>query len=138
MSAPRCIDVFFYGLFMDEELLRSKRIDLQRYELASVENFKLVIGPRATLVPCPGRKIFGVLASMTHKDIDALYSDPSLDSYRPEAVMAITCDGTAVPALCFNLRIAPSPEERNPDYANRLRQLAERLGLPSSYVSTIE
>ena len=48
---PRRVEVFFYGLFMDEELLRSKGIAPENRQLASVDNFRLIIGNRETLVP---------------------------------------------------------------------------------------
>jgi hypothetical protein len=47
----RRIDVFFYGLFMDAELLREKVITPVETRRAVVENFRLVITQRATLVP---------------------------------------------------------------------------------------
>ncbi|HEY0005906.1 MAG TPA: gamma-glutamylcyclotransferase family protein [Pyrinomonadaceae bacterium] len=106
--------------------------------MASVENFCLVIGARATLVPCPGRRAHGVLFSLTHAEVDALYGEASLSIYRPEAVFAQLEDGSVIPALCFNLPVPPSREERNPQYVSKLRELAERIGLPQSYVSSIQ
>ena len=70
----RRIDIFFYGLFMDDSLLREKGINPVNRRMASVENCSLVIGARATLVPCPGRTVHGVLFSLTHVEVDALYS----------------------------------------------------------------
>ena len=133
----RRIDVFFYGLFMDDALLREKGMNPVNRRMASVENFSLVIGARATLVPCPGRTVHGVLFSLTHAEMDALYSEASVSVYRPEAVLAQPADGSVTAALCFNLPIAPSADERNPQYVSKLRELAERIGLPSSYVSSL-
>ncbi|HEY7607910.1 MAG TPA: gamma-glutamylcyclotransferase family protein [Alphaproteobacteria bacterium] len=133
----RRIAVFFYGLFMDEALLREKGVQPRRRRLASVENFRLVIGARATLVPSANAAAHGVLYSLTHGDVDALYADDSVRAYRPEAVAARLADGSVVPALCFNLPAPPSAEERNPHYAARLRALAERIGLPPDYVSSL-
>lgn len=134
----RRIDLFFYGLFMDDALLREKGIDPRNRRAACVENFSLVIGARATLVPCAGRTVHGVLFSLTHHEVDALYGEASVSLYRPEAVSARLADGNVVPALCFNLPAPPPVEERNPVYASKLRELAARLGLPPSYVSSIE
>jgi hypothetical protein len=133
----RRIELFFYGLFMDEALLREKGIDAKNRRVASVENFRLVIGDRATLIPCRGQTVHGVLFSLTHTEVDALYSEASVSVYRPEAVSARLADGSLTPALCFNLPTPPSIEERNPQYASKLRKLAERIGLPPSYVSSI-
>ena len=131
------VAVFFYGLFMDESLLREKGLSPEGRRPACVENFRLVLGARATLVPSAGGEVHGVLFSLTHEEVDALYSEASVSAYRPEAVCAQLADGTAVPALCFNLPAQPSEGERNPQYASKLRELAARLGLPPDYVSSI-
>lgn len=134
---PRRIDVFFYGLFMDEALLREKGINPSNGRLAAVENFELVITQRATLVPSIGHVVHGIAFSLTHDEVDALYADPSVSMYRPEAVMARLSDGSVVPCLCFNLPLVNSEEKANRDYAEKLRALATQLNLPESYVQTI-
>jgi hypothetical protein len=133
----RRIAVFFYGLFMDDALLREKGLNPVERRIAFVENFSLVIGARATLVPCPGQTAHGVLCSLTHDEVDALYSGDTVSVYRPEAVLAQLGDGSVTPALCFNLPVMPSTDERNPQYVSKLRELAGRIGLPQSYVSSI-
>ena len=136
----RRIEVFFYGLFMDEALLREKGINPGTGRMASVENFSLVVGARATLVPSPGGTVHGVIFSLTHREVDALYSEASVSVYRPEAVSARLADGSAVPALCFNLPVPPSLlsiSERDPEYLRKLRELATRIGLPPTYVASI-
>ncbi|HKC63057.1 MAG TPA: gamma-glutamylcyclotransferase family protein [Pyrinomonadaceae bacterium] len=134
----RRIDVFFYGLFMDDALLRGKGIDPKNRRVAWVDNFFLAIGERATLVPCAGgHRVYGVLFSLTHAEVDALYSESSVSAYRPEAVLAQLAEETIIPALCFNLPSPPSTDERNPEYASKLKELASRIGLPPDYVSSI-
>jgi hypothetical protein len=137
-AEARRIDLFFYGLFMDDALLREKGINPENRRVASVENFRLVIGQRATLVPCANATVHGVVFSLTHAEVDALYAEASVSVYRPEAVFAHLADGSVIPALCFNLPVPPSITERNPQYAVKLRELADRIGLPPSYVSSIQ
>lgn len=134
----RSIDVFFYGLFMDDALLREKGANPVDCRKASVENFRLAIGERATLVPSAGTTVFGVLFSLTHNEVNALYLEDSVSQYRPEAVCALLADGRIIPALCFNLPISPSSEARNPEYVSKLRELGRRIGLPQSYVACIQ
>lgn len=133
----RTIDVFFYGLFMDVELLQSKGVTATQIRNASVAGFELRIGDRATLVPASTGRVFGAVASLSHEDLARLYSEPSVQAYRPEAVLAQLTDGETIAALCFNLIEPPAAHERNPEYAAKLRALAERLQFPSDYVASI-
>jgi hypothetical protein len=136
-ESDRRVDVFFYGLFMDDALLRGKGLHPLNRRAASVGDFRLVVGRRATLVPHAGGRVHGVLFSLTPAEVDALYSEESVSAYRPEAVAAQLPDGRLTPALCFNLPAPPADSERNPRYASKLRALAARLGLPPAYVSSI-
>ena len=38
---------------------------------------------------------------------------------------------------CYNLPQPPSPSERNPEYAARLRAVAQKAGLPADYVASL-
>ena len=134
---PRRISVFFYGLFMDAELLLSKGVHPMHPRHARLPGFALRIGQRATLVPSPGSSAHGIIFDLSHADIEKLYSEASVSAYRPEAVLAQLADGSDIPALCFNLVLPPAQEEANPEYAARLRDLAHRLKLPPGYVDSI-
>jgi len=136
--AIRRIDVFFYGLFMDAELLRSKGAFPQNIRRAGVPGFGLRIGERATLLRDSDACACGILMELTHEEIDQLYSDASVRAYRAEAVLAQLEDGSKLPALCFNLVEPPHPTQRNPEYAAKLRELARRLELPTNYVEAIQ
>ena len=123
---------------MDDALLREKGVNPVDRRMAAVQNFALVIGARATLIPREGQTVYGVVFSLTHAEVDALYSESSVSVYRAEAVLAQLTDGSITPVLCFNLPAPPSRDERNPLYASKLRELAARMGLPQYYVSSIE
>src|SRR5690349_14588408 len=115
--ASRRNDVFFYGLFMDAELLRSKGASPQDIRRAKAPSFALRIGRRATL--CRERKAsaYGMLMELTHEEIEKLYSDDSVHAYRPEAILVQLDDGSEIPALTFNLPEYPDANERNSEYA---------------------
>jgi hypothetical protein len=134
----RPADVFFYGLFMDQELLRSKGVKPEEPERGWVEGFALRVGQRAALVPAEGVRAHGVVMSLTLEELDRLYSEPSVQAYRPEALLVQLESGGAIAALCYNLPNPPSPSERNPEYAARLRALAEKIGLPTEYAKGIQ
>jgi hypothetical protein len=133
----RRIPVFFYGLFMDLDALRSKGVHPTGPQVASVAGYAIRIGQRATLWPASGSSAHGLLMNLTHAEIELLYSAPGLEAYRPEAVAAAVAEGPPVAALCFNLVAPPAADEANPVYAATLRQLASRLALPPEYVQQI-
>lgn len=123
---------------MDEELLRSKGIEPKGLDLASVPGFTLRIGQRAALVASPGGTVHGLVMSLTLAELDRLYSEPSVQAYKPQAVLAQLTSGGTIAALCYNLPEPPAASERNPEYAAKLRVVAEKVGLPPDYVASIE
>ena len=133
---PLSSNVFFYGLFMDAAVLEAKGISSPAGRTGVVRDWALRIGQRATLIPDPGCAVHGILLSLPLPDLDRLYAEPSVQMYRPVAVL-VEARGTAVPALAYVLPEPPDPEERNLEYATKLRALAEHLGLPAEYTQSI-
>lgn len=134
----RRADVFFYGLFMDQDLLRAKGIEPQAVELASVAGFALRIGQRAAITSSPNGRVQGVVMSLTLGELERLYSEPSVQAYEPQAVLAQLAAGGIIAALCYNLPEPPAASERNPEYAAKLRIVAEKVGLPPDYIASIQ
>jgi hypothetical protein len=134
----RKFNVFFYGLFLDEAFLQAKGITSPNLRVASVPGFQLRIGNRATLVLAPEERVFGVVASLAHSELEQLYSEPSVQDYKPEAVLAYLLNGESLAVLCFNLVEVPAADEHNPEYAAKLRALATQLQFPYDYVSSIQ
>jgi hypothetical protein len=79
-----------------------------------------------------------MLMALTHHDIAQLYATLGLQHDRPEAVLAQTLEGQAVPALCYNLAEPPRTGERNPAYAAQLKAVMQGLGFPAAYVASIQ
>ena len=133
----RHIEVFFYGLFMDDKLLLTKGIVPMNPRAASLEGFGLRIGKRATLVPAKHERSYGMVMGLTHDELQTLYSGPGLEHYHPEAVLCTTLSGEPVCALCYNLPKAPAPQEVNEEYADQLRAVLVKLGFPAEYVERV-
>jgi hypothetical protein len=131
------VTVFFYGLFMDPEALAAKGLRPSGVRPAFVEHLALRLGARATLVPQRDGRVYGMIMTLTHAEVDDLYSEPSVKAYRPEPVVARLADGSTEPALCFNLPAVPEEMAGNPDYAARLQMVARKMGLPDEYVRDI-
>jgi len=135
--ASRRVDVFFYGLFMDPDLLRAKGLAPTGVELACVSGFTLSIGQRATLVPDPSGCVHGVVMSLGLEELEQLYSEPSVQAYAPQEVLAHLATGSRIAALCYNLPEPPSASERNPEYVAKLRAVGQKVGLPTDYVASL-
>jgi hypothetical protein len=123
-------DVFFYGLFMDELVLRDKGVQPQASRKAVVNGYRLRIGQRAMLVPDASSQVFGMVHALTERETNSLYVETGLDLYRPETVVATFEDGSNSAVTTFNLQQTSSAESFNADYAAKLRSVLERLGFP--------
>ena len=134
----RHVDVFFYGLFMDQDVLREKGLHPEHAEIASLSGFELRIGKRAALAQEPTGKVHGVVMSLTVDEVEKLYSDPSVNAYTPHAVMVVLQSGPMIPALCYNLPEPPSQNDRNPEYAAKLIAVAEKVRLPLDYIHNLK
>ena len=88
-------------------------------------------------MPNPEARVYGTIMTLTHVEVDQLYSEPGVAAYRPEPVLARLTDGTAELALCFNLPEVPQAVSSNPDYAAALQAVARKMGLPEKYVAML-
>jgi len=128
--SKRRVDGFFYGLFMDRQILDGLGVTPVNARKAYVDGFALRIGRRATLISAPGARAYGMVFALTHDQLDQLYSAPGLEDYRPEALLVERLEGGELPALCYNLVTPPGPGEANAAYALQLRKTQIELGLP--------
>ena len=97
------VAAFFYGLFMDADLLRGKGLRVQDSRMARLDDCRLRIGARATLVPARGASVYGMLMQMPAEDLQKLYADPSVSAYIPQSVEVVLNDGVRVAASCYVL-----------------------------------
>jgi len=126
--------VFFYGLFMDEALLRERGAAPDPMRHGTLSGFELRVGARATLVRKAGAIVHGMLTELSQAELDELYAGP-LHDYRPQ-VVAVDVDRSRVAAICYTLPWT-SATASDPNYAAKLRALAQRLGFPEEYVALI-
>lgn len=134
----RRVDVFFYGLFMDQAVLRAKGLAPESPELAFVPGFALRIGQRATLVQQASGRVHGVVMSLTLAELQRLYADASVQAYEPQAVLAHLAGGGVTAALCYTLPHPPLTGEPNPEYVAQLRSVAQQVGLPAEYIALLQ
>jgi hypothetical protein len=125
-------DIFFYGLFMDENVLRAKGIEPRAARRAVVRDYQLKIGQRAMLVRQTSSQAYGMVYALTDDEIDSLYGEPGLEMYHPEVVVATFEDGSSNEVTTFNLDDTSGTEEPNLEYAAKLRLVLERLRFPAT------
>lgn len=128
--------VFFYGLFMDVNLLKTKGIRPAEVSVGLVDGYGLRIGERATLVRRPDGRAYGAMMNISPGEATDLYAEDSVADYLPEPITVELMDGTQVEATCYNL---PSDQVTgaNKGYAESLLEVATTLGFPDSYLDQI-
>jgi hypothetical protein len=131
---------FFYGSYINLDVLKGAGFVPRRWEVARLPGFDLDVRPLANLVRSDRHTVYGLLALGTHGELDRLYAharDVLGQTYLPEAVLAQTLDGRWVPALCY-LAAAMEPRPAAGDYIDRIAGPARAHGFPDWYVERIE
>ena len=133
----KMIEVFFYGLFMDQDLLVEKGFNPSNPRKGYVAGMGLRIGKRATLVHAQDERAYGIVMQLSEDESTALYSEESVSDYIPEQVVVTLNSGVHLDATCYNL-----PEHllsgSNRKYAKLLTQVAIKAGLPKTHVDVIK
>jgi len=129
--------VFFYGLFMDKDLLIAKGLHPSNSRIAYVVGYGLRIGERATLENSASERAFGSIMRLHNDELELLYSEKSVADYVPETITAIDDKGHSLEVISYIL-----PMEKvsgsNSKYAKSLSLAARKIGLPIEHISEIE
>ena len=129
--------VFFYGLFMDGDILKEKGLNPLDSKLVYLTEYGLRIGERATLEYSKNERAFGSVMQLLSEELEILYGDKSVADYVPLQVVTTDMKGKSIEAISYIL-----PMEKvsgsNREYANSLAILAKRIGLPEDYIKEIE
>lgn len=128
--------VFFYGSFINLDVLAGYDVAPVDVEVARLGGFDICIEPLATLIRHEDRYVYGILTRVTHAELDGLYGQEWVAAYRPEAVLVETLDGRLVPALCYIAPVVGGVAESG--YIDRIVTPARTLGFPEWYISRIE
>ena len=130
------MEVFFYGLFMDKEILIKNGIRPSNPRKGYLNNYTLKIGNRASLIQCEKEKAYGIIMTVNDEEITKLYAEKSVADYIPEKVEAVTETNEHLTATCYNLPIELLTGT-NKLYAKSLYDLAKKLNFPKEYLSRI-
>ena len=129
--------VFFYGSFINLDVLKQVGYVPERYEVARLHGFDIQIRPLANIVWSDSDSVYGIVALATHADLERLYGQDWVGTYLPHPVVVSVTGGTLRPALTY---IAPDMKPKPPvdDYVDRIIGPARRLGFPDWYVERLE
>jgi hypothetical protein len=131
--------VFFYGSFINLDVLRGVGLVPDRVEVAQLAGFDIVLRPLANLVRSDQHSVYGILATATHAELGRLYAyaqDQLGGTYLPEAVL-VEVGGTWRPALCY-IAAEMEPSAASNDYIDRIVIPARQHGFPDWYVARLE
>ncbi|MGE4419116.1 MAG: gamma-glutamylcyclotransferase family protein [Sulfurimonas sp.] len=129
-SNQRLHKVFFYGLYMDENILKSKNIKTRNKRVAFANDYQLRIGKMATILRKKDAKAYGLVYSLTHDEIDILYKKSGLTNYIVESVLVELSDGSKIATLSYILLYPPKNNEKNEEYFQKLKDCMKFYKLP--------
>ena len=139
MTAPE-IRTFFYGSYINLDVLKEVDYTPRQYEVARLPGFDITIRPLANLVRSDRHTVYGIVATGTHAELARLYDHAERvlgGRYLPEAVLVQTVSGRWMAVLVY---IAPQQrgERAADDYVDRIVQPAKAYGFPAWYIERIE
>jgi len=130
------MEVFFYGLFMDKDILKKNGINSSNPRKGYLNNYTLKIGNRASLIQCEKEKAHGIIMTINDEEIIKLYAEKSVADYIPEKVEVVTETKEHIIATCYNLPLELLTGT-NELYAKSLYKLAKKLNFPKEYLTRI-
>lgn len=130
------MEVFFYGLFMDVDILIKNGLQPSNPRMGYLNEYALKIGNRASLIPCKNEKAYGIVMEVNEEAIKRLYAEKSVADYIPEKVEIVTASGESLVATCYNLPLKLLTGT-NKSYAQSLYTLAKKLDFPKKYLANI-
>jgi hypothetical protein len=131
----RKIPVFFYGSFINVDVLKEVDLVPDEVRVAKLHGWDLHIGPLATLEPKDDACVYGVVVDCSHEELERLYAQDWVGGYLPEPVL-VESDGAFLPALTYiKWKFERGVAAR--DYVERIAAPAETLGFPDWYVEHI-
>ena len=140
MTTSTSVWVFFYGSYMDLNILKDFDCVPEQWEVARLYGHDIVIQPRANLIRSDRTCVYGIVAAVTHDELDRLYARIQREfgqTYLPEPALAETLNGTWVPALTY-IAASMDAEPATREYIERMVKPARKLDFPAWYIERLE
>ena len=140
MNDDSLVWVFFYGSYMNGDVLAEAGLAPRSFVSARLAGFEIQIGSLANLVRSDRHAVYGLLARATHDELSQLYrhsADVLGGTYLPHPVNVELADGVLRPALCYIGRDI-KPGSPKPGYIERILAPARAFGFPEWYIAHLE
>jgi hypothetical protein len=136
-ETERQVKAFFYGSFIRKDVQLNAEFSPRSVEVARLDGFDIHISPHAALSRTEGCAVYGILVSITHRQLDTMYSAPGVGVFLPEAVVVVTRDGKFTPALCYIPPVV-GKDPADKDYLAKLVAAGREYGFPEWYLQYLE
>jgi hypothetical protein len=130
------LNIFFYGSFMDLELLRTLGVVPKTFGKAELKNWSIAFSSMATLVQSEGDSVYGTIAELSRDEVRMLYTRDDLKHYSPVDIAVATERNKRVPAQCY-ISKPGAGQKPSVEYLRRVIQAAESLGFPPAYLAKL-
>lgn len=141
MTNHNRVDVFFYGSYMNFDVLMNMGIGKRGYHVCQLSGYELTIGSSANVVKNGLERVFGIVTLLTHDELDTLYSREAQAKlgaqYMPEPVLVMTADRQIIPALCY-ISYDQITGIASAAYIDNILNAARIYEFPQSYIQQIE
>ena len=132
----RKVCVFFYGSFINLNVLKEVGFEPEEYEVARLNGYAIQLQPSANLVKSDKDCVYGIITMATHTNIKQLFEKLSAN-YLPEAIIVNTQDEKWIPALCY-IADSMEPKPTTNAYIDRIVGPAKEYGFPQWYIDKVE
>lgn len=133
------VTVFFYGWFMDPELLTQQGLSPSTPLVAKLPDYKFILGQRASMIPSSDETAWGTVMTLNQDELTNLYAEPSVNEYKPVEVVCVDEDQNKISAVTYILPLDyPHMPPQSSDYARKLHNICIKLELPRQYTNKIQ
>jgi hypothetical protein len=130
------LKIFFYGSFMDLEVLRTLGVVPKTIETAELKNWSITFSPMANLVRSEGDSVYGTIAELSRDEVRMLYTRDDLKHYNPVDITVATTRYKHVPAQCY-ISKPGTGQKPSVEYLRRVIHAAESLDFPPAYLAKL-
>lgn len=135
-----CAWIFFYGSWIDLQILKEKDLCPEKYEVARLPGYEIYVAPIANIFPKERGIVYGMLFSFARekqqKILEALMGGTMGPPYLPEALLVEMEGGKWRPALCFRSSVTENKPSQ-PEYIRPFIEAAKEWNFPSWYIERL-